>query len=70
MKSKEFLEAGKQRLAGNTKRGAGSREADGLRSEGEHLKALGAELTLKNRVMKKACRAGKSKGTKDPEARD
>lgn len=52
--SKEFLEAGKQRLIGDTKREADSQEVDGLRSENEQLKALVAELTLKNRVLKKS----------------
>ena len=52
--SKEFLEAGKSRLAGNSKRQARSDEVDGLRSENEQLKQLVAELSLKNRVLKKS----------------
>ena len=52
--SKEFLEAGKQRLAGDTKREADAQEVKGMRSENEQLKALVAELTLKNRVLKKS----------------
>ncbi len=52
--SKEFLEAGKQRLVGNTKHQAGSREVNGLCQENEQLKQLVAELTLKNRVLKKS----------------
>lgn len=52
--SKEFLEAGKARLAGNTKRQADSEEVDDLRSENEQLKQLVAELSLKNRVLKKS----------------
>lgn len=51
--SKEFLEAGKQRLAGNTKRQAGSNEVKELRRDMEQLKQLVAELALKNRVLKK-----------------
>lgn len=51
---KEFLEAGKQRLVGDTKREADSHEVDELRSENEQLKAVVAELTLKNRVLKKS----------------
>jgi transposase len=51
---KEFLEAGKQRLVGDTKREADSQEVDELRSENEQLKAVVAELTLKNRVLKKS----------------
>jgi transposase len=52
--SKEFLEAGKQRLVGDTKREADSTEVNGLRSENEQLKAVVAELTLKNRMLKKS----------------
>ena len=52
--SKEFLEAGKQRLVGNTKRQATSDEVVGLRRENEQLKQLVAELALKNRVRKKS----------------
>lgn len=52
--SKEFLEAGKSRLAGDTKREASSSDVDELRSENEQLKQLVAELALKNRVLKKS----------------
>ncbi len=52
--SKEFLEAGKQRLAGNTKRQADSDEVAELRKEMEQLKYLVAELSLKNRILKKS----------------
>jgi transposase len=52
--SKEFLEAGKQRLVGDTRREADSQEVDEMRSENEQLKQLVAELTLKNRVLKKS----------------
>ena len=52
--SKEFLEAGKQRLVGNTKRQATSDEVVGLRRENEQLKQLVAELALRNRVLKKS----------------
>jgi transposase len=52
--SKEFLEAGKSRLAGDTKRQASSDAVDDLRSENEQLKQLVAELALKNRVLKKS----------------
>lgn len=51
--SKEFLEAGKLRLQGDTKRQANSDEVDGLRRENEQLKQVVAELVLKNRVLKK-----------------
>jgi transposase len=52
--SKEFLEAGKSRLAGNTKREADSEEVKDLKSENDQLKQLVAELALKNRVLKKS----------------
>jgi len=52
--SKEFLEAGKARLTGNTKREATSSEVTGLRQENEQLKQVVAELLLKNRVLKKS----------------
>src|SRR5215213_3400341 len=63
--SKEFLEAGKQRLVGDTCREAESQEVEEMRSENEQLKAVVAELTLKNRVLKKACWARKRSGTND-----
>ena len=52
--SKEFLEAGKQRLAGDTKREANSREVADLRKENAQLKQLTAEILLKNQVLKKS----------------
>ena len=52
--SKEFLEAGKKRLQGDTEREATSGEVGGLRKENDQLKALVAELSLKNRVLKKS----------------
>ena len=52
--SKEFLEAGKQRLVGDTKREADSQEVEAMRSENEQLKAVVAELTLRNRELKKS----------------
>ena len=52
--SKEFLEAGKQRLVGNTKRQATSDDVVELRRENEQFKQLVAELALKNRVLKKS----------------
>lgn len=52
--SKEFLEAGKQRLVGDTKREADSQEVEAMRSENEQLKAVVAELTLQNRALKKS----------------
>ncbi len=52
--SKEFLEAGKKRLQGDTVRGATSTEVVDLKKENDQLKALVAELSLKNRVLKKS----------------
>ena len=52
--SKEFLEAGKKRLAGDTVREATSNEVKVLRSENRELKEVVAEMTLKNRVLKKS----------------
>ena len=52
--SKTFLEAGKRRLQGDTMREASSDEVSELRQENEQLKQLVAELSLKNRVLKKS----------------
>jgi transposase len=52
--SKEFLEAGKKRLAGDTAREATSDEVKGLRREAVALKEVVAELTLENRLLKKS----------------
>jgi len=51
--SKEFLEAGKRRLMGNTKRQADSTEVQHLRRENGQLKHLVADLSLENVVLKK-----------------
>jgi transposase len=51
--SKDFLEAGKKRLQGDTVREANSAEVKHLRQENDQLKHLVAELSLKNRVLKK-----------------
>jgi len=52
--SKSFLEAGKKRLKGDTMREANSDEVSELRKENDQLKQLVAELSLKNRVLKKS----------------
>ena len=52
--SKDFLEAGKKRLAGDITRQANSTEVKGLRSEARELKECVAELTLENRLLKKS----------------
>ena len=51
--SKEFLEAGKKRLAGDTKREATSDEVKELRAQSVQLKELLAEMMLENRLLKK-----------------
>jgi transposase len=51
--SKEFLEAGKRRLMGDTKREATSGEVIDLRRENLQLKEMLAELALRVRVLKK-----------------
>ncbi len=52
--SKEFLEAGKRRLAGDTARAATSDEVKNLRRETTALKEVVADLTLENRLLKKS----------------
>ena len=52
--SKEFLEAGKKRLAGDTAREATSDEVRTLRREAGALKEVVADLTLENRLLKKS----------------
>ena len=52
--SKEFLEAGKKRLAGDTARSATSGEVKDLRREVRDMKVLVADLTLENRLLKKS----------------
>jgi transposase len=52
--SKEFLEAGKRRLAGDTTRQATSPEVKDLRAEAAALKEAVADLTLENRLLKKS----------------
>ena len=52
--SKEFLEAGKKRLAGDTARAATSDEVKTLRAEAHDLKEALAEQKLENRLLKKS----------------
>ena len=51
--SKEFLEAGKKRLAGDTTRQASSGEVKDLKREVRDMKELVADLALENRLLKK-----------------
>ena len=52
--SKEFLEAGKRRLAGDTARAATTDEVKGLRRESTALKEVVAEQALEIRLLKKS----------------
>lgn len=52
--SKEFLEAGKKRLSGDTARQASTGEVKDLRREMHDLKEVVADLTLENRLLKKS----------------
>ena len=52
--SKEFLEAGKRRLAGDTARAATSDEVKDLRREAGALKEVVAEQALELRLLKKS----------------
>ena len=52
--SKEFLEAGKRRLAGDTARAATTEEVKALRRETCDLKEVVAEQTLELRLLKKS----------------
>ena len=52
--SKDFLEAGKKRLAGDTVREANTDEVVGLKKENKDLKQAVAELYLRNDWLKKS----------------
>lgn len=54
--SKEFMEAGKRRLAGDTKRDATSGEVQSLKNENAELKEIVADLTLELQRAKKNIR--------------
>lgn len=51
--SKDFMEAGKKRLSGDTMREANTSEVKELKDENRSLKELVAELSLDNRDLKK-----------------
>lgn len=61
--SKDFLEAGKKRLNGDTVREAGSDEVKALRAESTQLKEALAEALLENRLLKKSVLADGEVGT-------
>lgn len=52
--SKEFLEAGKKRLAGDAARAAASDEVETLRAVARRLKEAMADVTVENRLAKTA----------------
>ena len=56
--SKEFLEAGKKRLAGDTAREATSEDVKALRAEARNLKEALTEQMLENRLLKKSMIGG------------
>jgi transposase len=51
---KDFMEAGKARLKGDTLREASRTEVEGLRRESDRLKELVANLSVENLVLKKS----------------
>ena len=63
--SKEFLEAGKKRLAGDTAREATSDEVRNLRTETRALKETVAELLMENRLLKKSMIGDGEDGIRD-----
>lgn len=52
--SKEFMNAGKRRLNGDTKREASSKDVKELKKENTQLKAMVAELLIETRTLKKS----------------
>ena len=52
--SKDFLEAGKKRLSGDTERNANESEVLHLKKENENLKKAVADLFLHNELLKKS----------------
>jgi transposase len=61
--SKDFIEAGKRRLNGDTLREANTDEVNQIRNENAELKNLVAELMLKNRTLKKSMNGLESNST-------
>lgn len=52
--NKEFMEAGKKRLSGDTTREATSDEVSDLRKENQRLKEMVADLMLRYTIVKKS----------------
>ena len=67
--SKEFMEAGKRRLAGDTARAASSDDVKGLRQETAALKEVVADLMLENRLLKKSMIADGARTNEVPRIR-
>src|SRR3974377_19397 len=67
--SKEFLEAGKKRLLGDTTREATAPEVKTLREENARLKQVLAETVLENRLLKKSVTASASQDDTSPSRR-
>ena len=63
--SKDFLEAGKKRLSGDTVREATTDEVKDLRAEKAALKETLAELFMENRVLKKSVLGDREDGISD-----
>ena len=61
--SKDFLEAGKKRLAGDTARAATSDEVKEIQGQARQLKELVAELMIENRLLKKSVLGDGESGT-------
>jgi transposase len=61
--SKDFLEAGKKRLAGDTAREATSDEVKETHAQARQLKELVAELMIENRLLKKSVLGDGESGT-------
>ena len=57
--SKDFMEAGKRRLQGDTVREANTSEVSQLRNQTTDLKEVVAELLLENRMLKKSLNGAK-----------
>jgi transposase len=61
--SKDFLEAGKKRLAGDTAREATGDEVKEIQAQARQLKELVAELMIENRLLKKSVLGDGESGT-------
>jgi transposase len=61
--SKDFMEAGKRRLSGDTLREANTEEVLQIKKENVELKNLVAELMLSNRTLKKSLHGLESNST-------